>query len=1230
MRLFLLFILFISSQLSVAQITDTAKWWHDKERVLRYHPEGEDFVITNGNRRFTRALYGTNTAFRVEAGDLPEFSMYMPGMGGNIKFGLVSKDKSKWLINADKIVARYRAGSMLYDIEDAMLGKGKLHITVLAMADAEGIIIQVKPEHIVSSVQLVWAYGGATGKKFNRDGDMGPDPESSFYLKPEYCTDNRYTLGKDHFILRYGTGEILSEEDRYENKNLPGDKNHPQKGNAQLMAGVFPSMSVIRIVDAAKQNSPDSLYQSNISATPAVAGKIPIQDTKDFYFCFSKTDSAKQILYADLPAAFNKAESVRKQMAGRIKVITPDPYINTVGGALSMAADAIWESPSYLHGSIGWRIRLNGWRGPYVADVLGWHDRARLHFSSYAQSQLTTPDSGKVIADTALHLARQLEKLGTSLFSSGYISRNPGGDFRPHHYDMNLVYIDALLWHFRWTGNINFIKEMWPVIKRHLAWEKRNFDPDNDGLYDAYAAIWASDALEYSGGSVTHSSAYNYRANKMAAELAALIGEDGKMYRDEADKILAAINKTLWMADKGWYAEYKDAMGMKSLHPDAALWTVYHSIDSDVPDVFKAYQLVRYIDASIPHIPLKAKGLPAGYYTLSTSNWMPYNWSLNNVALGELMHTSLANWEAGRNEAAFTLWKSSLLESMYMGGSAGNFQQISTYDAIRGEAYRDFADPIGMTARSLIEGLFGILPDAMKGVLTIRPGFPALWNNAFLQTPDIKFDFKRNKGTDTYIIDPHFSKAMQLALLLKANGELIGKIMVNGKKAGWKNIDSAISTPMIAINCALAKQYIIEIIWKGNKPLAVGPDKVCAKGSAIHIRFPGTVIGKIYDPQKILQQATISNNQLQATVTGILGSRTAFVQLRQGAVSWWQPLNIIIKEPVEIIASARQPKNSLECVLKNNTGNVVSGDLVVNNAGNAFILPLTIAAGSSSPKIIVPAGSIVAGSNKVNYSWGVGGLHIARQDIINWNVDEPVQQKMEQVTINQYLNDKVTRIFLNQYLSPRPTVATLQLPTQGIGEWTHPLLTAVINDAGLRKAAGKNNSISLPQGVSFRTPSDSVEKNILFTSQWDNYPKEAVVPLSGKASHVYLMMAGSTNPMQTGFVNGAVIISYMDGSNDTLLLKNPENWWPIEQDYYEDGYAFKTNAAKPVRIHLKTGKIISEPDDTIKAYNGKMIDGGAATVLDMPLHINKDLKELKLQTWANEVVIGLMAVTLTR
>src|SRR6186997_3518109 len=88
--------------------------WHDKERTLRYHPEGNDIVIENGDKRFNRALYGGNTAFRAEAGDLPEFALYMPGMGGNLKFGLIKGDSSKWIIDAKNIETRYRPGSMIY------------------------------------------------------------------------------------------------------------------------------------------------------------------------------------------------------------------------------------------------------------------------------------------------------------------------------------------------------------------------------------------------------------------------------------------------------------------------------------------------------------------------------------------------------------------------------------------------------------------------------------------------------------------------------------------------------------------------------------------------------------------------------------------------------------------------------------------------------------------------------------------------------------------------------------------------------------------------------------------------------------------------------------------------------------------------------------------------------------------------------------------------------------
>ncbi|HEX8013697.1 MAG TPA: DUF4450 domain-containing protein, partial [Flavobacterium sp.] len=174
-------------------------------RKIHYAPEGNSFVLKNGTRKFNRALYGSNTGFRVETGDLPEFAMYMPGMGGNFKLGLVNGKGSKWITEASKIDTKYVLGTMQYEIQDPILDNGKLIVKVVALKEKEGFIVKVYGENVPKKINLVWAYGGATGKKFSRDGDIGADPESVFYLQPEYCTNNKYSLKKQSFLLEYGS-----------------------------------------------------------------------------------------------------------------------------------------------------------------------------------------------------------------------------------------------------------------------------------------------------------------------------------------------------------------------------------------------------------------------------------------------------------------------------------------------------------------------------------------------------------------------------------------------------------------------------------------------------------------------------------------------------------------------------------------------------------------------------------------------------------------------------------------------------------------------------------------------------------------------------------------------------------------------------------------------------------------------------------------------------------------
>lgn len=1197
---YLLFVLFLF--LCNTMNAQTPKLWHNKEREIHYHPDGEDIVINNGTHRFNRAIYGTNTAFRVEAGDLPEFAMYLPGMGGNLRFGIKAGNESNWLINMSNIEARYRAGSMLYTIHDPLLGNGTLNLTVLAGGSTESLIVKAEVNGTTTPLSLFWAFGGVTGKKFSRDGDLGADPESSFYLKPEYCANNAYQVIGNSFYLNY-TAVATSEADRYEIKQPGTAGNTVVTTDKNVMNGTFPTGAELHIGDATQLNSPEAVFASKADKALLIAGKVNATNQQPLYFLIQSPTERNVVPYSALPLLFADAELARQKIANRIKVETPDPYINTLGGVLAIAADAIWESPSYMHGSIAWRMRLNAWRGPYVADVLGWHDRAESHFTAYAASQTTLPP-GPVVPDTAMHLARQLEKMGTAMFSDGYISRNPNNNKVAHHYDMNLVTIDALLNHFYWTGDLDYVKKMWPMLTRSLAWEKRNFDADGDGLYDAYCAIWASDALQYSGGGVTHSSAYNYRANKDAAYLAKLIGQDPTPYQKEADHILKAINKTLWLPQTGQYAEFVDLLGNKLVHPNAALWTVYHAIDEGIADNFQAYQATRYIDNNIPHIPIIVKGLDTGLYTLSTTNWMPYDWSLNNVVLAEELHTSLAYWQAGRAEDAFKLWKGSLMESQYLESSPGNFENMSYYDANRGELYRDFGDPIGMAGRSLVEGLFGIHPNALAGTLTIKPGFPMSWDHASLHTPDVQFDFKRTGNTDEYTIAPTFPKAMNLVLELNAKTTSVKTIKVNGKPVEWTNVDEAVGHPVLRLRCDKSKSYQIEIMWAGQ-------DIWLVKG----------VRGKVYDPQGVEKMRSAPEHS-------DFDDHTYFTNVKQGNFTYWSANDLQVQHDMSVVVDQQQTATGLKIFIQNDNP-YPNGTVVINPGPKQYSKSLKLNLYQKTDAIDIPLATLFEGSNLVHVDYG--NHFVFQTTITNWSIKKETPNQ-ETVNLAPYFNDQVTNIFKNKYLSPRPTSPTLQLPWQGIGDWCYPLVEANIDDSGLRKAAGDKNEFDTPQGLKFATPGKAGEKNILFTSQWDNYPKQAEVPLSGKASHAYFLMAGSTNPMQSRIVNGQVMVNYTDGTNDVLELKNPQTWWPIEQDYEDDGYAFQLNAARPIRVYLKSGIAATEWNTFkgIKGFAGRGIDGGAATILDLPLNPAKELKNLQLKTIANDVVIGLMGVTLVR
>ena len=944
------------------------------ERTLNYRPEGRAFVSENGTNRYTRALYGGYTDWRVETSDRPIFASFKKGRHRNVRFVINGVPAE----STDYCKAWYEDACRSYLLRDSRwqkAGMESVRVAVVALQDDEAALFRFESDDASHALDIKTLVCDIANKKIRRNGDIGADPPGVF----EPAADNAGLVTSG---AAYGTGRSVA-------------------------------------------------------------------------YVMVRLDKAEEVPFELANSMWEETVEYNRGLAGRIVFNTPDAYINTLGGALSVAADGDWDGQTWLHGCIGWRMPLAGWRAGYLGDVLGWKDRARSHFDAYAKSQVTNvePTIPHPSQDPKLNMARAVKEWGTQMYSNGYICRNPEKNNQMHHYDMNLNYMDELLWHFCYDADTVYMRKMWPVIKAHLAWEKRNYDPDGDGLYDAYCCIWASDALYYSGGAVTHSSAYNYRGNLLAARIAEIIGEDAAPYKAEAQHILDAMNARLWLDDKGHWAEYEEALGLKRKHESAALWSIYTPIDCGAGTQGQFWDATRYVDEEIPHIAVEADGQKYGS-TVATSDWLPYSWSINNVATAEVMHMALAYFEAGRAEAGYELLKANIMDDMYLGSSPANFGQLSFYDAARGECYRDFGDCIGISSRALLQGLFGIVPDALNGRCVIRPGFPAAWDSASVSTPYMTYKFRREGNKDIYEITQNF--AQPLKIVVRQNTEL----------GGYRDTEGS------------AERHQVITVDR-------------------------------YVPKKRIVQARKQAETLSTTALGL---------------------------------------------------------------------------------------------------------------------DEPVKGKFRQVKMDGLMNANVTDIFSNEYVSPRPQTTTLQIPLQGVGEWCHPMLMPELKDSMFR-AMIKGDKFTVA-GVPFRTLKKG--RNIVYTSLWDNYPDSITVQLGGKASSAYLLMAGSTNHMQSRIDNGLVIATYEDGTTDTLRLRNPENWCPIEQDYFVDGKAFTTAALRPYRVCFGTGTVSRDlgRELEISGVYGRDIPGGAAQMLRMPLDKSKKLKSLTVRTLSCDVVIGLMGVTL--
>lgn len=145
--------------------------------------------------------------------------------------------------------------------------------------------------------------------------------------------------------------------------------------------------------------------------------------------------------------------------------------------------------------------------------------------------------------------------------------------------------------------------------------------------------------------------------------------------------------------------------------------------------------------------------------------------------------------------------------------------------------------------------------------------------------------------------------------------------------------------------------------------------------------------------------------------------------------------------------------------------------------------------------------------------------------------------------------------------------------------------------------------------VPFLPPRDGT--NIAFTSLWDNWPRSVTVPVNASGDAIWLLLCGSSNPMQLKIANAVLRFKYADGKEETLDLVPPDNFWSLcrfgrlDYDYKRDGFALPK--VPPLQVQLG--------------------ENCRAILCGWKLRPGVKLASVTLETLSQEVVVGLMGAS---
>jgi hypothetical protein len=867
------------------------------------------------------------------------------------------------------------------------------------------------------------------------------------------------------------------------------------------------------VADASKWKDPASLLASRGGPSPISAGSLPLASNQDIYWSLLGNGAdGKDTPAALFAAGWRREEAIEHQVV----VDTPDPWLNAAVGASVNVEDACFRNGIYTHSGMRWAKALLGWRTVFGGTVFGAHDNVKTEARRAIAKQITESDYLTPKADPAAELSSQAPD--SRMFGKGRVDLD-----NPHHYDMQTQFFDQIQHAWRWTGDPDLETLLRPSLELHCEYIKDCFDPANIGIYESYANTWPTDDQWYNGGGTSEETAYAYRAEATALQLAQRAGDAAgvQLHSAAVARIRNAFFNLLWAPESGHPGAYREQTGLNRLHESGWLYSIFCPIDAGLLSTQQAAEALQYTEWGLERVTL-----PYGGEQCWPSNWVPSIWSVREMWSGDNYQLALAYFQTGLPDDGWKLLR-------------GTFPQQSIFGPVPGDMGHpaggtDFNDCNSMFARAVVEGLFGYRPDYPGKMVTVAPQFPSGWDHASISTPDMSMSYHKTGNKTTFTVT--LAKACPLDVQLPVSTQAVQSVTADGRPAHWQLLPGfgrslvtialpSTNSASIALTCQDARQTYPPVHLAGKA------------GDPLTLRAADGAITAFHDPEAVLSNALLTSGTLTGVLTANAGDHVVFALTQMGTAEQWRIFKIHLTD-----AKSEQ-------------------------------------AMAAKTEVSVPPGA----------SW-------------------------DEIPMQAAFNGDIRTIYKQQYLSPRPNTCSLRLATDGYSSWqmvlaknhAPPEITldrlAALSDGKGHLLAGKGVPFTMPAGAD----------NIAFTSRWDNWPRQLDIPVNKTADAAWFLLCGTTNPMEVRIANAELRMNYADGVVEKLPIVPPFNFWTlcpfggVDYDYARDGFSLPKTPPATVQLGRNCRAIL----------------------LGWHLRPGVALKSVTLETQSEEVVIGLMGVTL--